>query len=86
MGLGVGVGQAARAYLARGEHASEVGHVVHLVRVRGRAGVRARVRVRGRVRAMAIGVGTWSTGSGRSSPPGRRWRWSAESPHTPAQR
>ena len=43
-GLGFGVG--ARPYLARGKHASEVGHVVHLVRVRVRARVRARARAR----------------------------------------
>ena len=47
MGFGVG----ARAYLARGKHASEVGHVVHLVRVRVRARVRARVGVGVGVRA-----------------------------------
>ena len=41
MGFGVG----ARTHLARGKHASEVGHVVHLVRVRVRARVRVRVRV-----------------------------------------
>ena len=45
MGFGVG----ARTHLARGKHASEVGHVVHLVRVRVRARVRARARARARV-------------------------------------
>ena len=49
MGFGVG----ARTHLARGKHASEVGHVVHLVGVRVRARARVRVRVGVGVRARA---------------------------------